>query len=107
MVKQVLEQMEQTSRRHSTTSESSGIKSLNQTSIKISKPKREAISSGLATQTKRKKRVLHVAGSGVSKYYESVSLIYGLPSYVHGPREEFEHIFAKISLNEETGKINW
>lgn len=47
----------------------------------------------------KKKRVLHVAGSGTSKYYESVSLIYGLPSFVNGPREEFEHVFAKVSID--------
>lgn len=99
MVKKNKEQIEHTS-------VSSGSKSLKTSSLKIQKslkPKKAQLSSS------QKKRVLHIAGSGTSKYYESVSLIYGVPSFVHGPREEFEHVFAKVSIDdkEKTGRAKW
>lgn len=96
MVKNNLEQNSQTS--DSTAKASSMLK---YSSSKISKPLKDK------TAGSRKKRVLHVAGSVISKYYECTSFIYGIPSFVHGPREEFEHIFAKVSNDNETGEIIW
>ena len=103
MVKVAQEKIEQTS-------VSSGSKpSVSSSSLKISKSKTKDSKAHAYHQSRahRKMRVLHVAGSSLSKYYESVSLIYGLPSFVHGPRDEFEHIFAKVSLNQQTGKTVW
>ena len=94
MVKLSQEKIEQTS------VSSDGKPSLSSASLKISKSKKkDSKAHADHSRTHRKKRVLHVAGSSLSKYYESVSLIYGLPSFVHGPRDEFEHIMAKVSMN--------
>lgn len=55
----------------------------------------------------RKFRVLHVAGSNVSSFYETLSQIYGLPSFMCGPTEDFEHVVAKVYTDPASDQTKW
>lgn len=63
--------------------------------------------SSKAKHSNRKFRVLHVAGSNVSSFYESLSQLYGLPSFVNAPQEEFDHVVAKVFQDSATQETKW
>jgi hypothetical protein len=43
----------------------------------------------------------------VSSFYGKLSLLYGIPSFVNGPTEMWEHHFAAISKDSKTNQNVW
>lgn len=51
--------------------------------------------------------MLHVAGSNVSSYYDTLSQVYGLPSFLNGPTEDFDHVIARAFSDSKTKETKW